>query len=78
MTPPRLRVDAVAVARRVVVGIGLADVRELEARVADVAEHLDENARLARGLEAQLQRLEKGLVPVLEARLRAVAGKSRD
>ena len=68
------RTDAVAVARRVAVGIGLADVRALEARVASVGEQLEENALLARGLEEQVRRLEVALVPVLEARARAAAG----
>ena len=74
MTPPALRrADAVAVARRVAVGIGLADVRALEARVASVGEQLDENALLAQPLEEQVRRLEASLVPVLEARARAAA-----
>lgn len=67
------RADAVAVARRVAVGIGLADVRALEARVASVGEQFEENALLARRLEEQVRRLESGLVPVLEARARAAA-----
>ena len=74
MTPALRRVDAAAVARRVAVGIGLADVRALEARVASVGEQLEENALLARGLEEQVHRLETALVPVLEARARAAAG----
>ena len=74
MTPPTLRrADAVAVARRVAVGIGLADVRALEARVASVGEQFQENALLARTLEEQVRRLEAALVPVLEARARAAA-----
>ena len=74
ISPPRVRTDAVAVARRVVVGIGLADVRAIEARVASVGEQLEENALLARPLEEQVRRLEAALVPVLEARARAAAG----
>ncbi len=74
VTPALRRADAVAVARRVAVGIGLADVRALEARVASVGEQLEENALLARGLEEQVRRLETALVPVLEARARAAAG----
>ena len=74
VTPPTLRrADAVAVARRLAVGIGVADVRALEARVASVGEQLEENALLARPLEEQVRRLEAALVPVLEARARAAA-----
>ncbi len=67
------RADAVAVAHRVAVGIGLADVRALEARVASVGEQLEENALLASRLEEQVRRVEAALVPVLEARARAAA-----
>jgi hypothetical protein len=74
VTPAVRRVDAVAVARRVAVGIGLADVRALEARVAAVGEQLAENELLARRLDEQVRRLETALVPVLEARARAAAG----
>lgn len=74
MTPALRRVDAVAVARRVAVGIGLADVRALEARLASVGEQLAENELLARRLDEQVRRLETALVPVLEARARAAAG----
>ena len=68
------RADAVAVARRVAVGIGLTDIRALEARVVSVGEQLEENALLARPLEEQVRRLEAALVPVLEGRARAAAG----
>ena len=74
MTSSLRRVDAVAVARRVAVGIGLADVRALEARVASVGEQLAENELLARRLDEQVRRLETALVPVLESRARAAAG----
>ncbi|MGI8645480.1 MAG: hypothetical protein ACR2JD_04065 [Nocardioides sp.] len=71
MTPGPLRTAAPEqLARRVVVGIGLAEVRDLEQRLADVAECIDENGRLAVGLEAQVRRVERALVPVLEQRAR--------
>ena len=60
--------DPVQLARRVVVGIGLAEVRALEQRVATVAEEVEENTLLARGLEAQVSRLEQALVPLLQRR----------
>jgi hypothetical protein len=60
--------DPVQLARRVVVGVGLAAVRDLEQRVAAVAEEVEENSLLARGLEAQVERLERALVPVLQRR----------
>ena len=60
-------------ARRVAVGIGLAEVRDLEQRVGSVGEQVEENALLARRLEAQVSRLEPPLVPVLAARARAAA-----
>jgi len=71
VTPGPLRTAApVQLARRVVVGIGLAEVHDLEQRLASVAECIEENGRLAGGLEAQVGRVEQALVPVLEQRAR--------
>ena len=72
MRPVLRRPDPVALARRVVVGIGLRDVRVLEARVEQVGEELAENALLAKPLEDHVRRLERSLVPLLEARGRAI------
>ena len=55
-------------ARRVAAGIGMAEVGGLEQRTEAVAECVEENAVLARALEAQVARLEHALVPVLEQR----------
>ena len=69
-TGPLRTVAPVELARRVAVGIGLAEVRDLEQRLALVAEQVEENAVLGRGLEAQVTRLEQALVPVLARRAR--------
>ncbi len=78
MTPARtptpgpqrpLRVlQPVQLARRVVIGIGLADVRDLEERLAAVIEPTEENAALAGPLGDQVSRLEQALIPMLERR----------
>jgi len=60
----------VELVRRIAVGIGLAEVRELEQRLTVVAEQVEENAVLGRSLEAQVTRLEQALVPVLMRRVR--------
>jgi hypothetical protein len=67
-------VAPVELARRVALGIGLAEVRELEQRLALVAEQVEENTALSTGLERQVGRLEQALVPVLARRAR----RSRD
>lgn len=75
MTPGPLRTVApVELARRVALGIGLAEVRELEQRLALVGEQVEENTALGRGLESQVGRLEQALVPVLTRHAR----RSRD
>ena len=69
--PPRgpLRtLPPVQLARRVAIGIGLADVRDLEDRLASVIEAAEENAALARPLVEQVTRLEQLLVPMLRRR----------
>lgn len=72
MTPPAGRplgpLQPVRLARRVVIGIGLADVRHLEERLAAVAECAEENAALAGPLGDQVSRLEQALVPMLDRR----------
>jgi len=65
--PLRL-LQPVQLARRVVIGIGLADVRDLEERLAAVTESAEENAALASPLGDQVTRLEQALVPMLERR----------
>lgn len=73
-TGPLRTVAPVELARRIAVGIGLAEVRDLEQRLAVVAEQVDENAVLGRALTAQVTRLEQALVPVLARRARFTRG----
>jgi hypothetical protein len=53
-------------ADRVVAGIGLDQVRELEHRVVAVAEAVAENTALAMPLERRVADLERALLPLLE------------
>lgn len=65
---PLRTLPPVQLARRVAIGIGLADVRDLEERLASVVEAADENTVLARPLAEQVARLEQSLVPLLRRR----------
>lgn len=65
---PLRTLPPVQLARRVAIGIGLADVRELEERLAVVVEAARENAALAQPLEEHITRLEQSLVPMLRRR----------
>ncbi|MEO5852558.1 MAG: hypothetical protein ABIQ15_08600 [Nocardioides sp.] len=65
---PLRTLPPVQLARRVAIGIGLADVRDLEDRLAGVIEAADENTALERPLAEQVTRLEQSLVPLLRRR----------
>ncbi len=65
---PLRALQPVQLARRVVIGIGLADARDIEERLAAVTECAEENAALARPLAEHVGRLEQALVPMLERR----------
>lgn len=70
MAGPLSVIAPTELARRVAAGIGLAQVRELEALVDSVSTSTNENTELGRHLERQIRELEVALVPVLKARLR--------
>lgn len=65
---PMRTIPPVQLARRVVIGIGLAELRDIEERLSAVAEGVEENVALGRALEAQVTRLEQALVPALVRR----------
>lgn len=65
--PQRLRARAGRAAAKVAETSGLEEVAALEARLVPLEEAVAENAALAVPLEAHLARVERDLLPLLEA-----------